>query len=76
MGFEKFNELEERIKKIVEDYILLKRDYSELKELLERKDRELEEAGNRIKNLSEEKESIREKVDSLLDMLHDVTVSQ
>jgi chromosome segregation ATPase len=70
--FVKFKELEERIIKILQEKAVLKTRSQELEELLKNKDRELEEANKKLKGLSEERETVRTKVDSLLDLLQDI----
>jgi len=70
--FVKFKELEERIRKILEEKAALKMRSSELEELLKNKDKELEEVKNKLKGLHEERETVRTKVDSLLDLLQDI----
>jgi len=70
--FVKFKELEERITKILQEKVVLKTRSQELEELLKNKDRELEEANNKLKGLNEERETVRTKVDSLLDLLQDI----
>ncbi|MEI6314365.1 MAG: hypothetical protein WCO89_05805 [Syntrophus sp. (in: bacteria)] len=72
MEFVKFKELEERITKILQEKAVLKARSQELEELLKNKDRELEEANNKLKGLNEERETVRTKVDSLLDLLQDI----
>jgi len=68
----KFNELEEKVKSIIKEYALLKKRNEELEVLLKGKDGELEEVRNKIGMLNEERDSVRTKVDSLLDMLHGI----
>ncbi len=72
MEFVKFKELEERITKILQEKAVLKARSQELEELLKNKDRELEEANKKLNGLSEERETVRTKVDSLLDLLQDI----
>lgn len=72
----KFRELEEKIKGLVEEYILLQRKKTELENLIKLKDGELEEAENKIRRLNEERESVRQKVDSLLGMLEDINTQE
>ncbi|MBP8981202.1 MAG: cell division protein ZapB [Syntrophobacterales bacterium] len=72
MEFVKFKELEERINKVLEEKAALKKRGSELEELLKNKDKELEEVKNKLKGLQEERETVRSKVDSLLDLLQDI----
>ncbi len=74
MELGKFNELEERIKNLAEEYVLLKERNVELEGLLQSKDEELGEAKHQIRILREEKDTARTKVDSMLTMLSDVKV--
>jgi len=55
---------------------LLKKKNQELEELLKNKGVELEEANIKIRGLNEERNSIRTKVDSLLDLLQDINVQK
>jgi len=71
---ERFSELEQKIKRILEEYSTLKNRNRELEKLLEGKSAELEEVKNRVKVLNEEKDAVRTGVDMLLDMLHDIEV--
>ncbi len=72
MEFVKFGQLEERIKGLIEEYSILKKEKQDLEGLLKKKDGELEEARNNLKKLQEERDAIRAKVDSLIDMLQDI----
>lgn len=72
----KFRELEEKIKGLVEEYILLQHKKTELENLIKLKNGELEEAENKIRKLSEERESVRHKVDSLLGMLEEINTQE
>ncbi|MCD6486032.1 MAG: cell division protein ZapB [Syntrophobacterales bacterium] len=74
MELERFGELEQKIKRILEEYSTLKNRNHELEKLLEGKSVELEEAKNRVRVLNEEKDAVRTGVDMLLDMLHDIEV--
>ena len=74
MELVKFEELENKIKNLISEHELLKKRNCELEELLKNKGVELEEAGNRIRGLNEERNLIRTKVDSLLDLLQDISV--
>lgn len=76
MSLIKFDELEGKIKGIIEDYSFLKKRNEELEALIKDKNGELEEANSKIKGLREELDTIRAKVDSLLDMLQDISVQQ
>jgi len=72
--FVKFQELERKIKNLIDEHELMKKKNHELEELLKSKGVELEEASNKIRGLNEERNSIRAKVDSLLDLLQDIKV--
>jgi uncharacterized coiled-coil DUF342 family protein len=72
--FVKFQELESKIKNLLEEHALLRKKNYELEELLKSKGLELEGANNKIRGLNEERDSIRTKVDSLLDLLQDINV--
>ena len=74
MELVKFEELEAKIKNLIEEHALLRKKNRELEELLRSKGLELEGANNRIRGLNEERNSIRTKVDSLLDLLQDINV--
>lgn len=76
MELVKFKELEERIKGLVEEYNVLKKRTKELEELVEIKSGELKEANSRIAKLNEERDSVRNRVDTLLDMLEDINASE
>jgi uncharacterized coiled-coil DUF342 family protein len=70
----KFEELENKIKNLINEHELLKKKNHELEELLKSKGVELEEANNKIRGLNEERNTIRTKVDSLIDLLQDINV--
>lgn len=76
MELVKFKELEERIKGLVEEYNTLKKRTKELEELVEIKTGELKEANGKIARLNEERDSVRHKVDTLLDLLEDINASE
>lgn len=76
MEFSSFEQLEGKIRIIINEYSLLKKRNDELEEILKNKSLELEEANKNIKGLKEERDFIRTKVDSLLDMLQDIKVPQ
>ena len=76
MELVKFKELEERIKGLVEEYNVLKKRTKELEELIEIKSGELREANSRIAKLNEERDSVRNRVDTLLDLLEDINASE
>jgi len=70
----KFKELDNKVRNLISEHSLLKKKNQELEELLKNKGLELEEANIKIKGLHEERNSIRTKVDLLLDLLQDVNV--
>jgi uncharacterized coiled-coil DUF342 family protein len=70
----KFEELESKIKNLIAEHELLKKKNRELEELLKSKGVELEETSNKIRGLNEERNTIRTKVDSLIDLLQDINV--
>ncbi len=76
MELGKFDELEGKIKSIIGECSFLKKRNQELEDVLKDKDRELEEANSRIQRLSEEWDAVRARVDSLLDILQDISVPQ
>jgi len=69
-----FGELEEKIKIVVNEYELLKKRNQELETILNQKNMELEEVNKNIRGLKEERDFIRTKVDSLLNLLQDIHV--
>lgn len=76
LEFSNFEQLEGKIKIIINEYSLLKKRNNELEEILKNKSLELEEANKSIRGLKEERDIVRTKVDSLLDMLQDIKVPQ
>jgi uncharacterized coiled-coil DUF342 family protein len=70
--FLKFNELEKKINGLIADHALLKKRNLELEGLLQNKSMELEEVNKKIGGLREERDAIRTKVDSLLDLLREI----
>jgi uncharacterized coiled-coil DUF342 family protein len=70
--FQKFSELESKISGLLGDYALLKKRNLELEEELQSKNRELEEANIKMEGLREDKDAVRTKVDSLLDLLQEI----
>lgn len=69
---EKFKELENKIKGIVSEQVFLKKQISTLEETLKSKDSEIEVLNNKIKALDGERDSVRARVDSLLDLLANI----
>lgn len=76
MELVKFRELEQRIKGLVEEHQALKRRLKELEELVEIKSGEVREANSKIAKLNEERDSVKQKVDTLLDLLEDINASE
>ena len=74
MELNNFGELEEKIKIVVNEYELLKKRNQELETILNQKNMELEEVNKNIRGLKEERDFIRTKVDSLLNLLQDIHV--
>jgi uncharacterized coiled-coil DUF342 family protein len=72
----KFRELEQRIKGLVEEHQALKKRLKELEELVEIKSGEIREANSKIAKLNEERDSVKQKVDTLLDLLEDINASE
>lgn len=76
MELVKFRELEQRIKGLVEEHHTLRKRLKELEELVEIKSGEIREANSKIAKLNEERDSIKQKVDTLLDLLEDINASE
>lgn len=72
LEFLKFDELEQKLREMIGDYAVLKNRTLELEGLLQSKALELEEANRKIGGLREERDAIRTKVDSLLDLLQEI----
>jgi len=70
----KFTELEDKIRQIVSEQVFLKKQISILEEALKNKESEIEEYKSKLKVLDEERNSVRARVDSLLDLLADIEV--
>jgi len=69
---EKFAELEKKVRVLIDEYQVLKRRNVDLEAVLKQKEGELAEARGKFQELMEEKDTVREKVDSLLHLLHDI----
>jgi len=69
---EKFKKLEDKIKVIVSEKVSLKKQIHILEESLKSKEAELEGVKGKLKALDEERNSVRARVDSLLDLIADV----
>jgi chromosome segregation ATPase len=72
----KFKELEEKIKVIVNEKVQLKKQIQKLEEALKNKETELVGLGNKLKTLDEERNSVRARVDSLLELLADIDLAK
>jgi uncharacterized coiled-coil DUF342 family protein len=72
VDFLKFDELEKKINGLIEDHALLKKQNLDLEGLLQSKMTELEEANKKLGGLKEERDAVRTKVDSLLDLLQEI----
>jgi len=70
--FLKFDELEKKITGLIEEYALLKKRNLELEEQLKNRTTEMEETSKKIGGLKEERDAVRTKVDSLLDLLQEI----
>jgi len=68
----KFGQLEQKIKGLIDDYSILKKEKLELEGLLKKKEGELEEVKKNLKQLQEERDAIRARVDALLDMIQEI----
>lgn len=76
MEISKFTELEDKIKHIVNEQIFLKKQISVLEEALKNKESEIEGYKSKLSVLDEERNSVRARVDSLLDLLADIEVTK
>ena len=72
MELEKFKKLEDKINVIVSEKVALKKQIQILEETLKNKEAELEGVKGKLKALDEERNSVRARVDSLLDLIADV----
>ena len=72
MELEKFKKLEDKIKVIVSEKVSLKKQIQILEETLKNKEAELERVKGKLKALDEERNSVRARVDSLLDLIADI----
>jgi uncharacterized coiled-coil DUF342 family protein len=75
MDFQKFEELEEKLKLLVSEYGLQRKKIQELEQQLHDRNLEIEELNGKFQGLSKERDAVRTKVDSLLSLLHDVSVT-
>ena len=72
MELEKFKKLEDKINVIVSEKVSLKKQIQILEETLKSKEAELEGVKGKLKAFDEERNSVRARVDSLLDLIADV----
>lgn len=70
----KFKELEIKLRNLLEEHAALKKKNSELETEVKNKITELEEATNKLRGYKEERDSVRTKVDSLLELLQDIGI--
>ena len=75
MELDKFEALEGKIKNILNDYSLLKKQNQELKELLKNTELELEGAKGRLAEFNGERDAVRTKLDTLISLLQDVDIN-
>ncbi len=76
MEIGKFTELEEKIKYIVSEQTFFKKQILVLEDALKNKELEIGEYKEKLRVLDEERNSVRARVDSLLNLLADIEVSQ
>lgn len=74
LELDKFNALEGKIKNILSEYSLVKKQNNELTGLLKNTELELEGAKGRLLELNEERDAIRTKLDMLINLLQDVDI--
>jgi septal ring factor EnvC (AmiA/AmiB activator) len=73
---EKFAKLEDRIKDIVTEKVSLKKQIQTLEDTLKTKEAEIDKVNAKLKALEEERNSVRARVDSLLDLIADVDLAK
>jgi len=69
---EKFEHLEKRVNKLVEQFTLLKREKVEIGSVIKKKSVENQEAKKRLEKLYRERYHIRSKLDALIDKLESI----
>jgi len=74
--WEKFRELEEKIKNLINEKVSLKQQIQILEEALKNKETELVGLQSRLKILDEERNNVRARVDSLLELLADIELAK
>ena len=76
MELVKFKELEDKIKGIVSEQVLLKKQVQILEDALKNKESEIGDLNSKLKALDGERDSVRARVDSLLDLLADIELAK
>ncbi|MGV8058250.1 MAG: cell division protein ZapB [Smithellaceae bacterium] len=76
MELGKFKELEDKIKGIVSEQVFLKKQIQTLEEALKNKESEIESLNSKLKALDGERDGVRARVDSLLDLLADIELAK
>ena len=76
MELEKFKELEDKIKGIVNEKVFLKKQIQILEDALKDKEAELVGLNNKLKTLNEERNSVSARVDLLLEILADIDLAE
>ena len=76
MELGKFKELEDKIKGIVSEQVFLRKQIQTLEEALKNKESEIEGLNSKLKALDGERDSVRARVDSLLDLLADIELAK
>jgi len=69
---EKFEHLEKRVNKLVEQFTLLKREKVEIGSVIKKKSVENQEAKKRLEKLYRERYQIRSKLDALIEKLESI----
>lgn len=72
MRLEKFENLEKRVNKLVEQFTLLKREKDRVADVLKKKNMEDRETKKRLEKLYKERYQIRSKLDALIDKLESI----
>jgi uncharacterized coiled-coil DUF342 family protein len=75
LELDKFNALEGKIKNILSEYSLVKKQNQELKGLLKNTELELEGVKGKLAEYSEERDAIRTKLDVLINLLQDIDIT-
>ena len=72
VDMEKLGELELTIRSLVDEYYVLKKRNNELEKLYEGVHKELEIAKQKLSMMNDERETVKQKVNGLIDMLRDI----